>query len=357
MSNKLKSLQVRCPACKQPIELTEAAANSGGLFDLACPKCQKKFRARFPAATATSAETFTDLNELQFDGLENETPLPIHDWSGNRSKFRLDRTALRIALAAAIIVFLIGGAWTYFQQNDFRLPSIDMSMFEGQADTHARIFDEYQKCVSQLSQLVEGIDHRSDCQNLMAPLERLQERQRRLITRVAQLGLWRDPVAATDEFQLPEYPPTRSTRRIVEVFLTPEFREAENQVNQAGDAVLAWLHQARVPGPLPASDFQKNLAMQLKLYLDVVLALAELEGSASEESVAVRIHEIAAALRELRVQQSQLDNVETPAAATVQAQQLLKNAIEVQSRRFVQNPESSIGKALAVLDSDALEAK
>lgn len=346
-----------CPKCKQsiafpPTELAEVRVN--------CSHCQHVFLARMPAhprTQAAGAAKDATPRQIQADLHLDIPPLDLSSvapsqqfWRGSRPSRQLHLRSLALAMWVALGLVVIGTIAVVLSRNWQSIAAIDLGTLGQTEDSCSAIFSDWSAIESKQQELTETIDHKSDCGPLTITFENLIERQQRLVTRAIRFGfVGRADGSKAESSQpllLPDYPVTRSKRRPVEVYLTPEFRKLEASLNNASDAVLAYLHMRDSPLLEPGEAARKQVALHIQL----LESLASLEQGNEFEKVTVLVYELSDQM-EFAGAERQTSSPSELASPEEQAYlSLFRSMRSVMRERYAADSGSSLAKALTAFE-------
>ncbi len=363
------ALRASCPNCKLKVTVSESQAENGGVT-VSCAGCGKKFGLRFPnkeadleTGTSAASNRTTLPADDPFASLSGALPEQLGSENLNWQDYRVRRKPLiagkplAIALSAtAAIVFIIGmGIFVSQKAAEIDINAIGDSLLKGPADTSEKIYADWKRYDAEQKALIAPIARTSDCEGLIFPLERLQEKHLNLLVRSALLEQGR--AAQFTVKDLPTRPSMHRSEgksfRSIEAYLTTEFRLAEGSLNQLSSAVLSHLHTETMQlagnsaGETGKSSWEKTLLKRA-----VCRALAEAHRGTDESKTAVTIYELAEELKRLKTTSS-------PTGATIVSTLPSEyayadfSATQMQTAlavRFTKDPQSEIAKALTVFD-------
>ena len=354
------ALRANCPRCKLQVTV-EDTPNESDITTITCSGCGKKFGLRFPKsgkpkpAAAAAAPAFDD----PFANLGGTLPDQMSPGTMNWEDYRVRKPLIAvkplvIAMAATfgIIAFVVIGMVVSKKAAEIDINAIGDSLLKGPTDTIDKIYADWQGYDEEQKKLTATVSRQSDCDELMFPMERLEEKQLNLIVRGALLEQ-----GVTPKFDVKDLPPAPSVQpkegknfRPIEALLTNEFRAAEQKLNLASNAVLSYLHVESMTIPKSDNEFDKRSLNKTLIKRSLCRALAEAHRGADESKSAVTIYELTEELKKLTVEPTGQKAVPTAGVDYQYAEYTATQMQTVLAARFVKNPQSEIAKALAAFD-------
>lgn len=346
-----------CPKCKQSIALPATELPD---VSVVCSVCQHRFLARMPPRVRTPdkdaivgakpRQIHADLH-LDIPPLDLSSAAPSQQfWKESRQGRRYDRRAIAIVLGVTLGLGAIVAIAIALNRNWTSIAAIDWVGFGETEDTCSAIFRDWSAIEAKQQALIESIDHKSDCGPLTLPLESLIERQQRLVTRAIRYGFFDNALGASVEPQqpllLPDFPVSRSKRRPVEVYLTPEFRNLEARLNSVSDVVLAYLN---IRGMQPVEPVELARG-QFTMHIQLLESLASLEQGSEPENVTVTIYQLTEQMKALNAQRNGLSQGELSSPDAEPYLSLFRSMRNAIRERYAADPGSSLAKALTAFE-------
>ncbi|MDX1928932.1 MAG: hypothetical protein SFV81_20545 [Pirellulaceae bacterium] len=351
------ALRASCPSCKLQVTVSEAPSD-GDIATVVCTGCGKKFGLRFPksdaapkpkvtkrAAPVPQEDPFANLTGALPDA--SSTNVNWEDYQVRRKPLIAGKPlAIAIGVTAAIACLIAIGVFVSQKAADIDMNAIGDSLFKGPEDTIDKIHAEWTRYNNEQRSMIASISHSSHCDELMFPMERLEEKHLNLVVRGALLEQ-----GAVPKFDVKDLPPAPSMQptegkafRSIEAFLTTEFRAAEKKLNLASNAVLCYLHTAAKPIEIADNEAAKGSLNKIFIKRALCRALAEAHRGAEESKTAVTIYELTEELKKL-------DQSASAASQELQFAEFTATQMQaVLAARFTKNPESEIAKALTAFD-------
>ncbi len=348
------ALIASCPNCKLQVTVNEVPSDTD-IATVICIGCGKKFGLRFPprkgrkskpapAVAAPFEDPFANLAGALPDA--SSTNVSWEDYRVRKPLIAGKPLAIAIGATAAIACLIAFVIFVGPKAAEIDINAIGESLLKGPADTVDKIYADWVRYDEEQRKMTAAITHQSECDALMFPMERLEERHLNLLIRGALLEQ-----GATPNFTAKELPPAPSMQppagknfRAIEALLTIEFRAAEKKLNLASNAVLSYLHSAATPFENSDDEAYKRHFNKILIKRDLCRALAEAHRGSEESKTAVTIYELTEELKKLD---------ESAPAASQELEFAEFTATQMQAvlaARFTKNPESEIAKALAAFD-------
>lgn len=355
------ALRASCPSCKLQVEVKDEPTD-GDLTTVTCKGCGKKFGLRFRndnlPKSKPPAQVAAPVLDDPFANLNGALPDQMSSASVNWQDYRVRKPliagkplAIAFGATAAIACLVAVVMFATKKAAEIDVNAIGDSLLKGPADTIQKIHRDWTRYADEQETLTASISHQSDCDKLMFPMERLEEKHLNLLIRGALLE--QGSTASTEGVSLPTAPTTQpgegKTFRAVEALLTTKFRAAESKLNQLSNAVLSYLHTALKPIVKSDNESENHSLTKILIKRSLCRVLAEAHRGADESKTAVAIYELTEELKKLKT----ADDPKPASTMPEDIQYAEYSATQMQlalAARFTKDAQSEIAKALTAFD-------
>lgn len=343
-----------CPSCKVKINVSETGND---LTRVTCDVCGKIFDVRLPKNPPERAAQPNSPFTLPLSDFVGTLPNEALDWNNYRVRRKPFIAVRPLAISIGIVAVLgttIGiGTLVLQQSSRIDFVAIGGSIVNGPEDSRELILQDWLRYLDEQKTILQSITRKSDCVTAMIPMERLQEKQLRLLVRAALMDSTELPAYKVSD--LPPAPSLVATSdrnfRSIEAVLTPEFREAEKALNTYAIAVLSYLHVEATGLPSPKNEFEKLLFTKISEKRGLCRLLAGAHRSANESKTAIAIYELAEELKRLRSTSEPIAKIESIIPPSyLHADGSADRLRTALARRFIGKTDNELARAIAVIE-------
>ena len=350
----MTTFRAACPGCKVNVTVS---ATGNDLTRVTCNVCGKIFDVRLPKNPPERAAQPNSLLTMPLPDFVGTLPNEALDWKNYRLR-RKPLVAIRPLVISCGIVAVLGtiiciGALVLQQSSRIDFVAIGGSIMNGPEDSPESILQDWLHYSDEQKTILKSITTRGDCVTAIIPMERLQEKQLRLLVRAALIESADLPLYSVSD--LPPTPPlvALSDRnfRSFEAVLTPEFREAEKTLNTYAIAVLSYLHVEATRMPSPTNEFDKILFTKITVKRGLCRLLAGAHRSADESKTATAIYELAEELKRLRSTSEPIAKIESSVPPSYRHADVTADRLRTAlARRFTGKTDNELASAIAAIE-------